>query len=278
MDEVLTRYLESYRLTHARETVHNRTYQLEKLLRWCAEKQLDYTRLKQIDVENYMSSLPFSSKYRYDVRCTVRHLYEFLGIVPNPAAKIIIRSSPRNPPKKVPSQVTLERILTNIKNPSAELTLRNRLMVELAYGSGLRRGELCSLTVQDVDLGQACATVTGKGNKTRVVPLTAKSVLLLKEYLSLRKATRGPVLPNIQTGKPLSDRHISKLFRVLTGHNTHAFRHACATHMLANGCNLRHIQALLGHTKISTTEIYTHVDKSQLAKVIETGHPRKCKP
>jgi integrase/recombinase XerC len=147
-------------------------------------------------------------------------------------------------------------------------------MVELAYGSGMRRGEIVGLDVEDVDLSGHTACVMGKGRKRRVVPLTEKAVDLIRRYLASRHASRGPLILSMNTRRRIAIRHVSKLFKRLTGHNTHAYRHACATHLLQNGCNLRYIQQLLGHVKCSTTQIYTAVDRSRLAAVVAANHPR----
>lgn len=180
----------------------------------------------------------------------------------------------RRLPKNIPSQRAVAAIIANVPDGDTQISLRNRLMIELAYGSGMRRGEIVGLDVEDLDLTGKTARVTGKGRKVRIVPLTEKSVDLLRRYLRLCHAKRGPLIISMNTGRRLAIRHVSKLFKRLTGHNTHRFRHACATHLLQNGCNLRHIQALLGHTNLSTTEIYTAVDKTRLAQVVAANHPR----
>jgi integrase/recombinase XerC len=165
-------------------------------------------------------------------------------------------------------------IIAGVPDLDTEISLRNRLMIELAYGSGLRRCEIVGLDIEDIDLAGKTARVTGKGRKVRIVPLTEKSIELLRRYLSLRHASRGPLIISMNTGRRLAIRHVSKLFKRLTGHNTHRFRHACATHLLQNGCNLRYIQQLLGHVKCSTTEIYTAVDRSRLSAIVAANHPR----
>ena len=180
----------------------------------------------------------------------------------------------RRLPKTVPSQNAVQAIIANLPDYDSEITLRNRLMVELAYGSGLRRGEIVGLDIEDVDLASRTACVTGKGRKRRMVPFTEKAVQLIRRYIEIRHAAHGPLITSTQTHRRIAIRHVSKIFKRLTGYNAHRFRHACATHLLQNGCNLRYIQQLLGHVKLTTTVIYTAVDKTKLAAVVAANHPR----
>lgn len=101
---------------------------------------------------------------------------------------------------------------------------------------------------------------------------------MLREYLSIRKSLHGPLFVNHQTGRRLSCNHISKVFRRRLGYKTHAMRHACATHLLQNGCDVRIVQELLGHQKIDTTGIYTHLKTGDLRRAVERNHPRNKIP
>jgi site-specific recombinase XerD len=248
---------------------------LGKFLRHCERVKTDYRTVNRRFIEQYLLSLPVVRDHRREIVTALRGFYDFLGVDPNPALEIVLPRPTRNRlPRKIPVAEEINRIAKDVGGMTEELELRNRLLVELAYGSGIRRGELRGLDVGDIDLHAKTAFVTGKGNRSRNVPLTDKSIALLREYLAMRHASRGPLLASLQGGRRLTVGHISKLFHRKTGYNTHAFRHACASHMLKEGCNLRVIQELLGHSRITTTELYTHLDKSSLAAVVEKNHPR----
>jgi integrase/recombinase XerC len=146
-------------------------------------------------------------------------------------------------------------------------------MVELAYGSGLRRDEMRKVNVEDVDLEGQTVRVTGKGNKTRIVPLTSKAASTAREYLARRRATRGPLLVSFM-GRRLTAHGVYVAMRTRAGIRPHLLRHACATHMLANGAGIRIVQELLGHADLKATQVYTHLEKSDLCRVVSSRHPR----
>jgi integrase/recombinase XerC len=166
--------------------------------------------------------------------------------------------------------------------------LRDRAVLELLYGSGLRVSELAGLSLTDVDMTARTVRVVGKGDKERMAPLGSKSVAALQAYLAVRstfahpkRKTQDPraVFLALQGGR-LGRRQVHTLVQ---RHGTlgagredlhpHALRHTCATHMLDGGADLRAIQDLLGHAKLSTTQRYTHVSVEQLLRVYDAAHP-----
>jgi integrase/recombinase XerC len=165
--------------------------------------------------------------------------------------------------------------------------LRDRALLELLYGSGLRVSEVSSLDVAAVDLDGASARVLGKGNKERVVPLGPPCVDALRAYLSVRAAlasSKSPLDTNAmfvgRGGTRLGPRRIETLVRdygaAATGRSDlhpHALRHTCATHLLEGGADLRAIQELLGHASLSTTQRYTHVSMDHVMKQYDLAHP-----
>jgi integrase/recombinase XerC len=165
--------------------------------------------------------------------------------------------------------------------------LRDKAALELMYGSGLRVSELCGLDVGDVDLRERRVRVIGKGNKERVVPLGDKAADAIAAYLAERggrKEERALLLS--ARGKRLSVRAVQKMTKASgalgagrSDMHPHALRHACATHMLDGGADLRSIQEILGHSSLSTTQRYTHVSIDHLLKVYDKAHPlaRKTK-
>jgi site-specific recombinase XerD len=198
----------------------------------------------------------------------------YLKLSPNPCDEIQVKISYERRLIKVPSPITVDKILDRLAHHESPTAERNRVMVELAYGSALRVSEIVALDVEDVDLQKRTAIINGKGGKVRVVPLTKTCAAVLRSYLVQIGASRGPLFLSRLTGRRLVTYAVSRVFREHTGYNTHRFRHACASHLLQNGCSIRYIQELLGHERISTTDIYTHLNKNDLAKVIESKHPR----
>jgi site-specific recombinase XerD len=155
----------------------------------------------------------------------------------------------------------------------APLGLRNRALLELVYSAGLRAQEAVDLRLADVDFEQELVRVSGKGGKERVVPLGEEAAFRLRRYLEdgrphLARGAVDAVFLSAR-GKPLDT---STLRRLLP--NPHRLRHAFATHLLEGGADLRTIQELLGHSSLSTTQVYSHVDARRLRKVYDRAHPR----
>jgi integrase/recombinase XerC/integrase/recombinase XerD len=153
------------------------------------------------------------------------------------------------------------------------LALRNRALFELVYSAGLRSQEACDLRLADVDFEQEAVYVRGKGGKERVVPLGEEAAYRLRLYLADGRSAlaRGAVDAVFLSarGRPLDT---STLRRLLP--NPHRLRHAFATHLLEGGADLRTIQELLGHSSLSTTQVYSHVDGRRLRRVYDRAHPR----
>jgi integrase/recombinase XerC len=217
----------------------------------------------------------------------VRSLFGFLsreGTVPVNIARLL-----RTPKaaKRIPLVPTAEQTNGLIDSvAAAEMQQRqperDLLIFELLYGCGLRVSELVGLNLDDVDRAEQWLRVRGKGRKERQVPFASKAALALEKYLALRTANPGEqALLVTDRGVRLSDRtarHIVKLYaRLLAGDGSlhpHSFRHAYATHMLSDGADLRTIQELLGHARLSTTQKYTQVSLTDLMAVYDRAHPK----
>jgi len=162
---------------------------------------------------------------------------------------------------------------------------RDRAIFELLYGCGIRVGELAGLNLDDIDFGEGWLRVRGKGRKERQVPFVSKTREALERYLAVRAAAAGErALIVNRNGTRLSDRsmrNIVRLYaRLLEGDSSihpHSFRHAYATHLLADGADLRAIQELLGHASLSTTQKYTQVSLKDLMATYDKAHPRALK-
>lgn len=194
--------------------------------------------------------------------------------------------------RKLPDTLSLNEIdsligAIDLSTPEGE---RNRAMLETLYGCGLRVSELVTLKISDIYTDEGFLKVTGKGNKQRFVPLspvTEKFMLLYKKesrsHLPIQKGHEDFLFLN-RRGKQLTRAMIFTIIKQLSEkiglHKTispHTFRHSFATHLLENGADLRFIQLMLGHESITTTEIYTHLDRKYLSSVVNQFHPRSKK-
>lgn len=157
---------------------------------------------------------------------------------------------------------------------------RDRALLELLYASGLRVAEGCGLDLDDLDEARRTVRVLGKGDKERVVPVGETALEALDAYLAMRGRQRGPLFQNTRGGRltPRSAHRIVKRLARRAGISQrvtpHTLRHSFATHMLGEGADLRLIQELLGHSRLSTTQRYTHVSPEHLMRVYDAAHPR----
>ncbi|MBF0500747.1 MAG: tyrosine recombinase [Candidatus Riflebacteria bacterium] len=171
--------------------------------------------------------------------------------------------------------------------PAPDLTgRRDKAIIEVLYGSGLRVAELASLRISNIDLEKGMGRVTGKGAKERLVPITPAACTAIRTYLELRQAEiPDPAIPDHlflnKFGSPLSTRGVARLLDkyvrqtgMLRKINPHALRHSFATVLLDGGADLRAVQEMLGHASLSTTQIYTHVSREKLKRVYRKAHPR----
>lgn len=167
------------------------------------------------------------------------------------------------------------------------LAIRDRAILELFYSSGLRLAELVTLDLEGLDLTAGTATVTGKGNKTRIVPMGSFAIAAIRVWLPLRtamSATHEMALFVGRNGSRLTPRAVQHRIKLwasrqgIAGNvHPHVLRHSFATHLLQSSGDLRAVQEMLGHANISTTQIYTHLDFQHLAKVYDQAHPRAKK-
>jgi integrase/recombinase XerC len=165
-----------------------------------------------------------------------------------------------------------------------ELTVRDRALMELLYSSGLRLAELVDLNLLDLDLNDRSVRVTGKGNKTRVLPVGRRAVEALEAWLERRGELARPGEPAVfvsQRGTRLARRTVQQRLKAWARRqgagvsvHPHMLRHSFATHLLESSRNLRAVQELLGHASISTTQVYTHLDFQHLAQIYDQSHPR----
>jgi integrase/recombinase XerC len=192
------------------------------------------------------------------------------------------------PPRRLPATLDADQVASLLAISGDDfLTLRDRAILELFYSSGLRLAELVGLNMGDVDAADRTVRVTGKGSKTRVVPVGKAALAALHDWLEVRPevAKAGePALFLTRRGERISHRSVPARFRFWgggqgapTGVHPHMLRHSFATHVLESSGDLRAVQEMLGHASLSTTQVYTHLDFQHLAHVYDQAHPRARK-
>jgi integrase/recombinase XerC len=230
----------------------------------------------------------------------IRTFVRFLrreDLVDQDAAALV--AAPKRP-ETIPAHLTIEEMNRLLDMPDATTPLgrRDRAILELFYASGLRLSELVGLDMEDVNLSGRMVRVLGKGRKERLVPFNTNTADAIRSWVKDRtagvplssgnredgrgktRAAKAPLFLNYRGGR-LSTRSVDRLVRRYVaqcgakfGISPHALRHSFATHLLANGADLRAIQELLGHARLSTTQRYTHVNAAQLIEVYKKAHPR----
>ena len=218
----------------------------------------------------------------------------------NPALLVSTPKRPLHLPR-VPSMEEVNRVITSLE-PTAKKTEedagawpeRDRVIFELLYGCGIRNSELCGLDTKSVRWADDCVLVRGKGKKERLVPLGDAAALALREYLPAREAklvaagkgaliAAGPLMMNLRMRGTcrLTTRSVGRIVKAIAQSrglpadvHPHTLRHAFGTHMLEEGADLRAIQEMLGHERLSTTQRYTQLTVTQVQKVYEETHPR----
>ena len=301
----LTRYMHAHfewMLTHgySADTVRARRSPLRRFIAWCAERHLDDPRaITPPMLERYQKSLfyyrrpdgqPLTLGSQHGCLAPLKTFFQWMArehhILYNPAAELVLPKQPKRLPRTLLSIADVEAILREAV-PDHAPGLRDRAMLELLYSTGLRRMEVPALNLYDVDLSRCLVVVReGKGRKDRIVPLGERAAAWVMKYLiearpalmpldttALFISDGGePILPGYLADKVKHYMHCAGIDRPGA---THLLRHACATHMLENGADIRYIQALLGHANLATTEVYTHVAIDKLQQIHAATHPAK---
>jgi site-specific recombinase XerD len=272
MDADLLDFLQETRLKVASTTYQRKKWQIQTWFKYLESQGIDYAKAKKQDVESFLLTFSGSRHFRQSVCCVIREFYEFHKLQ-NPASEIKFEHDDSIKLPNVPAQAVIHEIIENLSGENVVLLTRDGLILELAYGSGLRRDELRKTNIEDVNFEEQTIRVCGKGSKTRIVPLTSCAVEAIRKYMALRKVFRGPLLVSL-LGKRLSLTGLYHICRKRIGIRPHLMRHACATHMLQNGASIRVIQEILGHKDLKSTTIYTQITKNDLRDVVNHSHPR----
>lgn len=259
---------------------------LDALAQWAGAQGVDdlcavhIEQLRQFVASEHRRGLSPKSLQRRLSAC--RSFYAWLlkhgRIAASPAAGLRAPKAPR----KLPQVLDVDEAVQLVELPTdAPLGLRDRALLELLYGSGLRVSELCTLRWRDLDLADGLVTVLGKGGKQRSVPVGRHARQALEDWRRDSAGTsEGVVFPG-RHGRAITPRAVQLRLRQLAQRqglfkrvHPHLLRHSFASHVLESSGDLRGVQELLGHADISTTQIYTHLDYQHLAEVYDAAHPR----
>lgn len=302
MNRLLVAYFEALLIrNYSPETIQKHRLQLNDFIVWCEDR--DITRPSQVSrqvVQNYQRHLmrqidkrgkPYSFRNQYSRVCSIRCWFKWLlkneHVPYNPAADLDLPRLGQRLPKHVLTQNESEAILSQPDVRDA-VGLRDRAILETFYSTGMRRMELCRLQVHDLDHERGVVTIRqGKGKKDRTIPIGKRALGWIEKYLT---EVRPDFLVNLSEGalflttygNEFSGSSMSKLVRDYvdlaaigkTG-SCHLFRHTMATLMLEGGADVRYIQAMLGHSNLETTQVYTRVSIRKLQQVHTDTHPAK---
>lgn len=255
---------------------------------WMSERSKAVDQGNAEDFASWLDSLAADGRSTATVRragVAVRGLYRYLAAEHGHAHTLEHTELPASG-RSLPKGLSVAQVTGLIEAITGDTPadLRDRAIIEVLYGTGIRVSELCSIDDSDIDMEQRLVRVVGKGNKERVVPLGRFAWAALAEWLDLGRATTGAVFTNAR-GTRLSRQGAWLILqrRATTAGidvrqlSPHVLRHSCATHMLDGGADIRVVQELLGHASISTTQIYTHVSIRRLTAAYAAAHPRAAK-
>lgn len=250
----------------------------------------DPNDITRAEIKNFMAALK-----RRDAQSTsvarklsaIRSFHQFLLSEKLVSENIASQIRQVKKESKLPTVLSLEEIeqMLSLLDQDEPLIMRNKAIIELLYGSGLRVSELINLRLGDLHINRRFINIIGKGNKERIIPLGDESAFALKNYLeksrSVLKKELGDIVFVNARGSQISRVGVYKMLKKLASDagitktvSPHTLRHSFASHLLENGVDLRLVQELLGHEDVSTTQIYTHIHKQTLKALFKKAHPR----
>ncbi len=259
---------------------------LNTYLKFLEDKKINYETISHLEITDFLWHLKtsnFKPRSIYRMIESIRQFYKFL------IAENYIKTDPTvyltapKVPIILPDMLTNEEVtkLLNSVSGNDNLSIRNRAMLELLYATGLRVSELISLKFSNIDIEECFVKIFGKGNKERLVPFGQKAQLYLKRYLRVRKNTKSEFVFLTRLNKPISRiefwrqlKQIAIKAGIMKNITPHTLRHSFATHLLTGGADIRFVQEMLGHSSISTTQIYTHISQERLKEQHKKFHPR----
>lgn len=272
---------------YSEDTILSYKNDLEKFFRFF--KNISIKNINRDDLRNYLkylNDLELSEKSISHNISTLRSFYKFLVAEEYLDSNLVMFIDLPKIPKNLPNVLSIEEVdkLLDI-DVHDKYSSRNKAMLELMYSSGLRVSELINLKVVDISLDEALVRVLGKGSKERIVPIGDCALNALNVYMStyrkeLIKKQSSDYLFLSSLGNKMSRQAFFKIIKAIASEKSikteispHTLRHSFATHMLNYGADLRSIQELLGHSDISTTQIYTHISKNKISDDYKNSHP-----
>lgn len=292
--ELIEQFLDTLWLERnlAENTLASYRLDLQSLQAWLAHHQCDLFSVQAIDLQSFLAERVdggYKASSSARLLSAMRRLFQYMNRESlredDPTALL---ASPKLP-QRLPKDLSEAQVDALLSAPSIDipLELRDKAMLELLYATGLRVSELVGLTLSDISLRQGVVRVLGKGGKERLVPLGEEAVYWIEYYLEhgrpwlLNGQSLDIVFPSNRRQKMTRQTfwHRIKHYAILAGIDAerlspHVLRHAFATHLLNHGADLRVVQMLLGHSDLSTTQIYTHVATERLKQLHQQHHPR----
>jgi len=275
----------------SKNTLNSYRFDLSIFVSWLSEtKKIELLDVSELEIQEFLAFKFPTSKSRSISRllATLRRFFRYLlrenKIKEDPTLKIQTPKIPKSLPKSL-SEDEVEGLL-EAPDIQTDVGMRDKSMLELLYACGLRVSELVGIQLTEVILSDGVIRVTGKGSKTRLVPMGEEAVDWIKKYLSesrqniLKKQTSKFLFVTNRGGEMTRQAfwYLIKKYALIANINKpmspHILRHAFATHLINHGADLRVVQMLLGHSDISTTQIYTHVARERLKKLHQEHHPR----
>ncbi len=271
----------------SKNTVDAYKNDLKDFLSWLNKINIqDYKKVTETEINEYVAHLFKNGLKSSSVNrkiSTLKSFYLFL------IKKKLISLSPLSEvitPKKeqyLPSSMSEDEVEQLLQSPNIELDIeiRDKAMIEMLYATGMRISELINLKMIDIDIERSVLKVLGKGSKERLVPFGEKASDSLSYYLKKRKKSSAKEVFLSNRGKKMTRTGFWQRIKIYLSReglkdtiSPHTLRHAFATHLLNRGADLRSVQLLLGHSDLSTTQIYTHIAKQRLGEVLKKHHPR----
>jgi integrase/recombinase XerC len=262
---------------------------LDALLAFCEQESI--VDLADLDVYHVRRFAALSYRRGQSARSVARRLSATRSLLANLVelgiikANVAVHVQAPKASRRLPATLDADQVASLLElSGDDDLTLRDRAMLELFYSSGLRLAELVGLNLGDLDFADRTVRVTGKGSKSRVVPVGRQALEAVRNWLRVRTPLSGPEQPAMfvsRRGNRLAPRTVQArikhwaLVQQSRSHvHPHMLRHSFATHLLESSGDLRAVQEMLGHASLSTTQVYTHLDFQHLAEIYDQSHPR----
>lgn len=287
-DHIIRSFLDSLYIEKglSKNTVSSYENDISSFLSWLNNKQINYQQVSGNNINEFISKLFNSGLKSSSINrkiSSIKHFYLFLSkkkiIKYSPADEIETPKQEKYLPISM-SEDEVERLLSS-PNSNRIIERRDKAMIEILYATGMRISELVNLKLTDIDLNRSVLKVFGKGSKERLVPYGEKAAEALDVYLRDRKKSDSKNVFLSNRGSQITRGAFWQRIKIYikrenlkSSISPHTLRHAFATHLLNRGADLRSVQILLGHSDLSTTQIYTHIAKQRLGEILKKHHPR----